>query len=87
MLAEAVQTVMRRHGLEDPYERLKELTRGRAIDRQAMRGFIAKLDLPAEVKARLEKLEPRGYVGLAAELVERFAPGGKSESPGGKSKH
>ncbi len=80
VLAEAVQTVMRRHALEDPYERLKELTRGRAIDRQTMRGFIAALELPAEVKARLEKLEPRGYVGLAAELVERFAPGGKSRS-------
>ncbi len=80
VLAEAVQTVMRRQGLEDPYERLKELTRGRAIDREAMRGFIAALKLPPEVKARLEKLEPRGYVGLAAELVERFAPGGKSKS-------
>jgi adenylosuccinate lyase len=80
MLAEAVQTVMRRQGLEDPYERLKELTRGRAIDREAMRVFIAALKLPPEVKARLEKLEPRGYVGLAAELVERFAPGGKSKS-------
>jgi hypothetical protein len=45
-----------------------------------MRGFIAALDLPAEVKARLEKLEPRDYVGLAAELVERFAPGGQSKS-------
>ena len=80
VLAEAVQTVMRRQGLEDPYERLKELTRGRAIDREAMRGFIAALDLPTEAKARLEKLEPRDYVGLAAELVERFAPGGKSGS-------
>jgi adenylosuccinate lyase len=80
VLAEAVQTVMRRHALEDPYERLKELTRGRAIDREAMRSFIATLELPHEVKARLEKLEPRGYVGLAAELVERFAPGDKSRS-------
>ena len=80
MLAEAVQTVMRRHALEDPYERLKELTRGRAIDREVMRSFIATLELPHEVKARLEKLEPRGYVGLAAELVERFAPGDKSRS-------
>jgi adenylosuccinate lyase len=80
VLAEAVQTVMRRQGLEDPYERLKELTRGRAIDREAMRGFIAGLDLPTEAKARLEKLEPRDYVGLAAELVERFAPGGKPGS-------
>jgi adenylosuccinate lyase len=80
VLAEAVQTVMRRQGLEDPYERLKELTRGRVIDREEMRGFISALDLPSEVKARLEKLEPRGYVGLAAELVERFAPSGKSKS-------
>ena len=80
VLAEAVQTVMRRHALEDPYERLKELTRGRAIDRETMRGFIAKLELPPEVKARLEKLEPRGYVGLAAELVDRFVPGGKPRS-------
>jgi adenylosuccinate lyase len=80
VLAEAVQTVMRRQGLEDPYERLKELTRGRAIDREAMRGFIAALKLPPEVKARLEKLEPRDYVGLAAELVERFAPGGKTKA-------
>jgi adenylosuccinate lyase len=80
VLAEAVQTVMRRHALEDPYERLKELTRGRAIDREAMRSFIATLELPHEVKARIEKLEPRGYVGLAAELVERFAPGDKSRS-------
>jgi adenylosuccinate lyase len=80
VLAEAVQTVMRRQGLEDSYERLKELTRGRPIDREAMRGFIAALKLPPEVKARLEKLEPRDYVGLAAELVERFAPGGKSKS-------
>jgi adenylosuccinate lyase len=74
VLAEAVQTVMRRHGLEDPYERLKELTRGRAIDRRTMRDFIAKIELPADAKARLEKLEPRDYVGLAGELAERFAP-------------
>ncbi len=80
VLAEAVQTVMRRHGLKDPYEQLKELTRGRAIDRETMRNFIAALELPAEVKERLEKLEPRGYVGLAATLVERFAPLGKSKS-------
>jgi adenylosuccinate lyase len=80
VLAEAVQTAMRRHGLEKPYERLKELTRGRAIDRRAMREFIHSLALPADVRARLERLEPRGYVGLAAELVDRFAPGGKSRT-------
>jgi adenylosuccinate lyase len=80
VLAEAVQTVMRRHGLPDPYERLKELTRGRAIDREAMRRFITGLDLPADAKERLERLTPRGYVGLAAELVDRFAPGDKSNT-------
>ncbi len=79
VMAEAVQTVMRRHGLEDPYERLKELTRGRAIDSTAMRGFIAGLDLPEHARSRLEKLTPRDYVGLAAELVERFTPRGKTQ--------
>jgi adenylosuccinate lyase len=77
VLAEAVQTVMRRHGLPDPYERLKELTRGRAIDRETMRQFIAALDLPADARDRLERMTPRSYVGLAAELVDRFAPGDK----------
>jgi adenylosuccinate lyase len=80
VLAEAVQTAMRRHGLEQPYERLKKLTRGRAIDGRAMREFIGSLELPTDVKDRLQRLEPRSYVGLAAELVERFAPGGKSKS-------
>jgi adenylosuccinate lyase len=79
VLAEAVQTLMRRHGLPDPYERLKELTRGRAIDRETMRQFIAGLELPAEAKERLERLAPASYVGLAAELVDRFAPGDKSK--------
>ena len=80
VLAEAVQTVMRRHGLPDPYERLKELTRGRAIDRETMGRFIAALDLPADAKARLKRLTPRSYVGLAADLVDRFAPGDKSKA-------
>ena len=79
VLAEAVQTVMRRHGLEDPYERLKALTRGKAIGREQMAGFIAALDLPAEVKRELERLTPRGYVGLAAELVERYTPAGPNK--------
>ncbi len=79
VLAEAVQTVMRRHGLADPYERLKELTRGRAIDRETMRRFIAGLDLPPGAKDRLERLTPASYVGMASELVDRFAPGDKSK--------
>ncbi len=78
VLAEAVQTAMRRHGLEKPYERLRELTRGRAVDRRAMREFIRSLELPVDARERLERLAPRSYVGLAAELVQRFAPGGKS---------
>ncbi|HZO82546.1 MAG TPA: adenylosuccinate lyase [Candidatus Binataceae bacterium] len=79
VLAEAVQTVMRRHGLPDPYERLKELTRGRAIDRETMRRFIAGLDLPPDARARLERLTPASYLGLASELVDRFVPGDKSK--------
>jgi adenylosuccinate lyase len=72
VLAEAVQSVMRVHGLEQPYERLKELTRGRRIDGQALRGFIETLDLPADASERLLALTPATYTGLAAELVERF---------------
>jgi adenylosuccinate lyase len=69
VLAEAEQTVMRRHGLVDAYEQLKELTRGRQIDRDALREFIAKLDIPIADRARLLDLEPSTYTGLAAELA------------------
>jgi adenylosuccinate lyase len=71
VLGEAVQTVMRAHGLPDAYDRLKTFTRGRAIDRSAMHEFIATLDLPAEEKARLLRLEPANYVGLAPVLARR----------------
>ena len=71
VLAEAVQTVMRRHGLPNPYERLKELTRGRdGIDAQAMREFVESLELPAEAKQRLRELTPGTYVGLAGRLAK-----------------
>ncbi len=76
VLAEAIQTMMRRHALERPYERLKELTRGRAVNRKTIGEFVAGLPLDAEAKAALLRLEPRGYLGLAAELVERFTPRG-----------
>ncbi|KFN50874.1 adenylosuccinate lyase [Arenimonas composti] len=69
VLAEPVQTVMRRHGLPNPYEQLKELTRGQGIDAEAMRAFIAGLDLPADAKARLAALSPGSYTGLAAKLA------------------
>ncbi|MGY0559376.1 adenylosuccinate lyase [Luteimonas sp. A277] len=70
VLAEAVQTVMRRHGLPNPYEQLKALTRGQGITADSMRGFIESLDLPAADKQRLLALTPAGYTGLA-ELLAR----------------
>jgi adenylosuccinate lyase len=69
VLGEAVQTVMRAHGIPDAYERLKSFSRGRSIDKQAMREFIASLDLPPAEKERLLRLEPKDYVGLAPVLA------------------
>jgi adenylosuccinate lyase len=66
VLAEPVQTVMRRYGIDQPYEKLKALTRGRGIDRAALRAFVDGLDLPAEARAALLALEPGGYTGNAA---------------------
>lgn len=78
VLGEAVQSAMRAaaiagaQGMENPYERLKELTRGRRVDGDGMREFIAGLGLPAEVAARLLDLTPASYTGLAAELVSHL---------------
>ncbi|MFZ5657601.1 MAG: adenylosuccinate lyase [Pseudomonadota bacterium] len=69
VLAEAVQTVMRRYGLPQPYEQLKALTRGHGISEEAMRGFIAGLELPAEAKQRLVEMTPATYIGRAATLA------------------
>jgi adenylosuccinate lyase len=71
VLAEAVQTVMRRHGLPDPYERLKALTRGQDIGEVSMRAFIAGLELPEEAKTGLLALTPAGYTGLAERLARQ----------------
>jgi adenylosuccinate lyase len=71
VLGEAVQTVMRAHGIPDAYDRLKSFTRGRAIDKHAMREFIAASDLPPAEKERLLCLEPKDYVGLAPVLARR----------------
>ncbi len=71
VLGEAVQTVMRAHGIPDAYDRLKSFTRGRPIDRAAMRAFIGTLELPPAEKERLLQLTPAGYVGLAPELARR----------------
>jgi adenylosuccinate lyase len=70
VLAEPVQTVMRRYGLPNPYEQLKALTRGHGIDEKAMREFIASLDLPADAKARLMAMTPGSYIGLADKLAK-----------------
>ena len=69
VLAEPVQTVMRRYGLPNPYEQLKELTRGQGMNAQSMRAFISALELPADAKARLLALTPGGYSGLAERLA------------------
>jgi len=69
VLAEPVQTVMRRHGVANPYEQLKALTRGKGISRQALQDFIRGLAIPAPEKERLLALTPATYIGLAAELA------------------
>ena len=71
VLAEAVQTVMRRHGVANPYEKLKDLTRGKGITKEALREFIATLEIPAPARQALLDLTPGGYVGLAADLARR----------------
>jgi adenylosuccinate lyase len=72
VLAEPVQTVMRRYGIEDAYEQLKELTRGEAINQEILQRFIGELDLPEEVRAALQKLTPANYIGLAVELTNQL---------------
>jgi adenylosuccinate lyase len=71
VLAEAIQTVMRRHGVENPYEQLKALTRGRSIDAAALADFVATLAIPDEARSRLQSLTPQTYTGLAAALAKR----------------
>jgi len=69
VLAEAIQTVMRRHGVPDAYDRLKEFTRGRSVGAVELRRFVSGLGLPPEDTARLGSLTPAGYIGLAARLA------------------
>lgn len=72
ILAEPVQTVMRRYGLPQPYEQLKALTRGQGITEAALTEFIQGLELPADAKAYLLALKPRTYIGHAAKLAKDF---------------
>jgi adenylosuccinate lyase len=70
VLAEPVQTVMRRYGIENPYEQLKELTRGKGITRDALQEFVTGLALPQEAKDLLLAMTPANYIGLAAQLAK-----------------
>jgi adenylosuccinate lyase len=70
VLAEPVQTVMRRYGIENPYEQLKELTRGKGITREALQEFIGKLAIPQDAKDLLLAMTPANYTGLAAQLAK-----------------
>jgi len=73
VLAEAVQTVMRRFGIDEPYEKLKSLTRGQGITPDALLRFIETLEIPDNEKQVLAELTPDRYIGLAAELARRFS--------------
>lgn len=70
VLAEPIQTVMRRYGIEKPYEKLKELTRGKRVDAAGMQTFIDSLALPDEEKVRLKQLTPANYLGRAIQMVD-----------------
>lgn len=72
VLAEPIQTVMRRYGIEKPYERLKTLTRGNRIEPGTLHAFIKNLDIPDDAKRRLLSLTPRDYIGYAAILARRI---------------
>ncbi|MDX1390829.1 MAG: adenylosuccinate lyase [Rheinheimera sp.] len=69
LLAEPVQTVMRKYGIEQPYEKLKELTRGKRINQADLHLFIDKLELPSEVKTQLKQLTPANYIGAAIDIT------------------
>ena len=72
LLAEPIQTVMRKHKIEKPYEKLKELTRGKVVNQQTIHKFVDSLKIPAAEKIALKKLTPSTYIGLAAELVDSY---------------
>jgi adenylosuccinate lyase len=73
VLAEPIQTVMRRYGIDNAYEQLKELTRGQAINQQTLSEFIEQLDIPKDAKSRLQKLTPQSYIGNAVAQANLIA--------------
>jgi len=72
VLAEPIQTVMRRYGIENPYEKLKELTRGKAITQQAFQDFILTLEIPEDARKNLLNLTPQNYIGNAIEQTNKL---------------
>lgn len=72
VLAEPFQTVMRRYGIANPYEKLKELTRGRKVTREIMENFLETLEIPEEAKAQLRGLTPATYIGFAVKLAQEI---------------
>jgi len=72
VLAEPVQTVMRRYGIENPYEKLKEMTRGKGITQKGLHEFIKRLDIPDDAKKRLLEMTPASYIGNAVELARKI---------------
>jgi adenylosuccinate lyase len=70
LMAEPIQTVMRRYGIEKPYEKLKELTRGKKVNSEAIAIFIAGLDMPDEAKSALTAMTPAAYIGDAVKLTD-----------------
>ena len=70
LLAEPIQTVLRKHGITDAYEQLKSLTRGEAINQRHIQDFIQQCDIPADDKQRLLDLTPSNYIGLASTLAK-----------------
>jgi adenylosuccinate lyase len=73
VIGEAVQTVMRRYGIAEPYEKLKELTRGQVVDQKSMQDFIRSLEIPDDAKQRLLQLTPASYTGLAESLAKKLS--------------
>ncbi|MDP8033805.1 adenylosuccinate lyase [Pasteurella atlantica] len=72
VLAEPIQTIMRRYGIEKPYEKLKELTRGKRVTKEIMQNFVETLPLPQAEIERLKQMTPANYIGYAVELVEKL---------------
>jgi adenylosuccinate lyase len=72
VLAEPVQTIMRKHGIEEPYEKLKSLTRGESLNQARIEAMIEELELPEEAKQQIRSITPANYIGSAETLVKKL---------------